>query len=981
MKIFSKLESDYQKISWAITVMILISLLFAVRGLGKYLMLWFVQVGYTGVVIPILLGDPLSIPYFIEPFISFLVFITTWALATKIKKYQELKYRYLVFSISFVGITFQYLWLVSTPIVRTLTPYLYMKKEMFFIANIDMQDALLQNFENFMLFILSFPLIILILVYYWLFKFCNSHWEEIVNLFKTWEFDVRMPSITEIFMNSDKQREIASKIGDKFKDKSAILIPPPDVELGPNVKKNIMVYIPGLDRTLNMIIVGAIGAGKTAALALPMINQDLHYITYMINNLKRLRERKDFISEEIRGALFNGLTVIEPSNDLCQKVLKLAKAHGIPDEFITYIDPTNPNTPSLNIFNGPVDKVSEMFTMVISGIGEKTDFFFEQSQRTHLKNHIYLLMEHNPDKKVGFSDLILMYNDAQLVYRMMKDLDIRIPDDIDTIKDRDTRNYWLVMQQVRSWFDETYVIAKSGFGKNQMYETIQGGKYDGEYRIIDTKTEHVVGLRNILDDIGKSVLMRRVLFGESDFNFDKFLEYGGILLVNTAKGDLSLLSDVLGKFALLSYQNAVFRRSPMTSSYNALYCDEFPDYIYEDFAKFPSQSRKYKAIVNVICQTTAQLQQKYGKTWCTTLLATLRNKMLYGDATKEDAEEFSSVMGTKEVYEEGESDQEVSAMMDSPNRRVGLSYQKKEKEVLSPSDIIFQNAFECAVKIVQHNKPIEGQIIKANFVPRDEFVESKVKVDPEAAAYWIKVMQEAPVPKNFVIQEVDKVLDDEHSIETMNIENEASLSDEQAANTSAAAPEKDDVSQLFSNVYQQPVEEVKIQYEKHTQKRSRYIQQSLSVATDNTTESTIDSNKSKTLKESFVLDQSTFREAIHIHNPSTSDSIDYEAPIQPELQQKIETVNSKDVSIPPIELRETVVSEINYNTTSTSTSDSLSFSDIFGTESKVIDLNMYQSNDNTCNVQKEDDLKVSNADTPLNTEFINDWKAELDRTD
>lgn len=57
-----------------------------------------------------------------------------------------------------------------------------------------------------------------------------------------------------------------------------------------------------------------------------------------------------------------------------QKVYKLAKAHGIPDEAITYIDPTNPDTPSLNIFNGPVDKVAEMFTMVISGIGEKQNF-------------------------------------------------------------------------------------------------------------------------------------------------------------------------------------------------------------------------------------------------------------------------------------------------------------------------------------------------------------------------------------------------------------------------------------------------------------------------------------------------------------------------------------------------------------------------------------------------------------------------------
>ena len=179
-----------------------------------------------------------------------------------------------------------------------------------------------------------------------------------------------------------------------------------------------------------------------------------------------------------------------------------------------------------------------------------------------------------------------MYNDAQLVWRMMQKLEDRIPKDIDSIEDRDSKNYWKIMQSVKEWFDKAYVIATSGFGKNMTTEYVQSGKYQGEYKIIDTKTEHVVGLRNILDDIGKNILMRRVLFDKSDFDFDKFLEYGGILLINTAKGQLSNLSNVLGKFSLLCYQNAVFRRPPMTSSYNALYCDEFPDYIYEEFAQF-----------------------------------------------------------------------------------------------------------------------------------------------------------------------------------------------------------------------------------------------------------------------------------------------------------------------------------------------------------------------------------------------------------
>ncbi len=94
----------------------------------------------------------------------------------------------------------------------------------------------------------------------------------------------------------------------------------------------------------------------------------------------------------------------------------------------------------------------------------------------------------------------------------------------------------------------------------------------------DREEEYVKGLRNILKDLASNVLIRRVLFGKSDFDFDVHLEQGGILLVNTAKGELADLSNVLGKFVLLSMQNAVFRREPNISPYHHIIVDEFPDY-------------------------------------------------------------------------------------------------------------------------------------------------------------------------------------------------------------------------------------------------------------------------------------------------------------------------------------------------------------------------------------------------------------------
>ncbi|MDA6082809.1 hypothetical protein OSJ97_25035, partial [Escherichia coli] len=85
---------------------------------------------------------------------------------------------------------------------------------------------------------------------------------------------------------------------------------------------------------------------------------------------------------------------------------------GIPEESVFYIDPTNPNTPSINPMEGPVDKVAEAFAMVIEGLAEggQANFFFQQSERNHLKHYIYLLKLHEPEQEVTFDMLLKMYD-------------------------------------------------------------------------------------------------------------------------------------------------------------------------------------------------------------------------------------------------------------------------------------------------------------------------------------------------------------------------------------------------------------------------------------------------------------------------------------------------------------------------------------------------------------------------------------------
>ncbi|QGV10738.1 TraM recognition domain-containing protein (plasmid) [Bacillus cereus] len=214
------------------------------------------------------------------------------------------------------------------------------------------------------------------------------------------------------------------------------------------------------------------------------------------------------------------------------------------------------------------------------------------------------------------------------------------------------------------------------------------------------------------------------------------MEQGGILLVNTAKGELAELSNVLGKFVLLSMQNAVFRRKPNISPYHHIIVDEFPDFIVRPFKEFPAQSRKYKVILTIASQTLSQLALDFTEQYMFTLLGSFRNKMIFGDVTPYDAKIFSDMFGEKEEFKEAESEQGISPMQDNPVSRLGSTYQKAKEVVMSPGDIMGQGAFICAARIVQDNHVQPVQQITSNFVPKEEFAHALLQVEERTGQYW-----------------------------------------------------------------------------------------------------------------------------------------------------------------------------------------------------------------------------------------------------
>ncbi|MEK7019446.1 DNA translocase FtsK [Bacillus sp. FSL R9-9410] len=618
---------------------------------------------------------------------------------------------------SHIAVDIQFLWFATAPIHAKVIPYLMDKATHVNFGEYQaVGHVLTGNFHTLTMIFVFLPTVFMILFTLWYSGHIVRYREEILKWVQKYEYKNHK---LQKWFNSQEQQIY------------------PDVEIGPHIEHKEMVRIKGKDRTLNGIIIGPIGSGKTSSLIIPMINQDLHWMVRFINKFENAYKKNDYDTEEVKGTFLNGVTVIEPSNDLCQKVYKLVQAHKIPESSVYYIDPTNPDTKNINILRGPVDKVAEVFAMVIQGLSESNNAFFEQAQRNHLKQHIYLLKLHNPQKDVTFDDLIEMYDDVERVHRMHKLLKVQVEKLYDFVQtgaaSRDQNNEYKIIKGIDEWFDNTIREKTDSQGEPAVYKK---GKYRGHPMHYDREEEYVKGLRNILKDLASNVLIRRVLFGKSDFDFDVHLEQGGILLVNTAKGELADLSNVLGKFVLLSMQNAVFRREPNLSPYHHIIVDEFPDYVVRPFKEFPAQSRKYKVILTIASQTLSQLALDFTEQYMFTLLGSFRNKMIFGDVTPYDAKIFSDMFGEKEEFKESESEQGISPMQENPVSRLGSTYQKTKEVVMSPGDIMAQGAFICAARIVQDNHVQPVQQITSNFVPKEEFARAIIQVDERLGQYW-----------------------------------------------------------------------------------------------------------------------------------------------------------------------------------------------------------------------------------------------------
>ncbi|MFC5449128.1 type IV secretory system conjugative DNA transfer family protein [Paenibacillus aestuarii] len=468
-----------------------------------------------------------------------------------------------------------------------------------------------------------------------------------------------------------------------------------DVIVGWEKKSKKPIVLNENSRFLHELICGATGTGKTSTTILMRITQDLIRIA--------------------RGQKVS-IVALEPKGDMVRDVLKIAKELGIPDEKIKVVDPTDiAKSIKFNPFVGPMEAAAESFRGTLNSLtGDQDEFFKGQQEETAT---LYTLLG-----KLRYGNLFnihhmqRMYSDPRYLANIVEEVRIQIEKGSNkpSLSDEERVAYERY-ERIVSYFEDEVLEYKTW--KNKENQTLpvtfpDNHRYAGQQVVESKKDKYVAGAKKYLNDLSMNQMLSELMVakdGDNMLDLDAFLEDGGILLVNTALGELEELSILLGQFFIRQFQGSVFRRPPageaklnpdgsikVDSDENPILheriptfftIDEFPLYINESFERMLTLGRSYKVGTLIAIQSLGQLQ-KVIPGYDRVILGNARNKTVFGGGEFTDNEAFSNQFG--EEYQIEESLNESTTPVSMPNQSWGYRYntQRTLTARFSPTDIL-----------------------------------------------------------------------------------------------------------------------------------------------------------------------------------------------------------------------------------------------------------------------------------------------------
>lgn len=518
----------------------------------------------------------------------------------------------------------------------------------------------------------------------------------------------------------------------------------PVIVLGKSLETGDLVVQSPEARRRNSIVIGPIGAGKTSSWFRPQMDQDInHYLAYIRDYAKVSQDPNWEQPYGEQQNYLNGFAVVEPTDDLCKTIYNDCIAKGVPKDKIVWLDPENPDTPSLNLMSGPVDAVASNLTDIFTGLKESANDFFSQAERAYLEQHIYLLRLAGiiEGQNGGFNELMNMFNDIYIVVKKVIELQayvellkINVSTAEKFYKDRpesktafskykELKDHYDIAYETLQWFQSNVYAEQFKTG----VKTQQSGPYKGWPVYVNRQEQFVQGLMNTLSDISKKIGLRRVLFRENkDFNLDDFMKNGGILLCNTGKKELgAVLAKILGQIYTLSIESATFRRTPNVDPMFPLYMDEFPDYLSKSFTDFAAQARKFNQPINIACQSISQLSQVFGPDYKNTIMSVMLTRATFGDLGPDDAKALEPLFGEHQEATESINEQDIDLAADQAQNRRKIQTRVEKVPNITAAQIMGLEKFTMAIRT-----PGEHKSDVFNRIRVGRITDESVKNDP-----------------------------------------------------------------------------------------------------------------------------------------------------------------------------------------------------------------------------------------------------------
>ena len=393
---------------------------------------------------------------------------------------------------------------------------------------------------------------------------------------------------------------------------------------------------------------------------------------------KSSRVLKPMIEQDLKAIAKGeklGVTIIEPKGDFADDVAAMCRSMKVP---YIYINPLNPATPRFNPMSGEPELVAEIMRTVLRSLFGRQEAFFRLNQEVAARNTALLV------KKIKGEDATML-------------------DMVETLRE----------QSILAMMVSNLERAEGESALTQYFKT----EVMGDMK--DKMQQFTLGLRLQLEDITGNQMMRRVMIGKSDVDLDKHLAEGGVLIINTAMGELGKLGDAFGQFIMMHFQQAVFRRkgTERTRTPHVLYIDEFPRYVNPDFERLLAIGRSYRCATVLALQTTAQMVHEDRPTFRDIVLETCRNKIILNLGSEEDAKRFSKEFGEYELLKQTPS-YKRDGMLIIPWRLDSMREEFRTKERYSYTDLMELPRYHAVVRTVvdgQPQQPVLGKLELSNW--------------------------------------------------------------------------------------------------------------------------------------------------------------------------------------------------------------------------------------------------------------------------